>query len=352
MPQNSIDPQFVDSTKIVKYQSINGQVLKELFNAGILWVKTNQQTINSLNVFPVPDGDTGTNMFLTLKSAYSEVSDNNEQNIGRIARLISQGALMGARGNSGVILSQLLRGFARVLDDQPEMDAQLFIQALNESRNTAYKGVVRPVEGTILTVAKDIAQAAENAFTISTDLAEILTIIIKEADKSVQNTPNLLPILKQAGVVDSGGKGLYFFLEGMQRFINNLPLELEASALDINTSTPVDKLLNFNDAIEPGQDFEIVVDFTPTNPLDLKQFYAELSEIGTSIQLGEGENLYRMHIHTSTANQYLPLEYVKKYGTIKKVYIENLLEQIGNQHEQNEISKPSIKEGQIAVIAV
>jgi DAK2 domain fusion protein YloV len=352
MPQNTIDPQFVDSTKIVKYQSINGQVLKELFNAGILWVKTNQQTINSLNVFPVPDGDTGTNMFLTLKSAYSEVSDNNEQNIGRIARLISQGALMGARGNSGVILSQLLRGFARVLDDQPEMDAQLFIQALNESRNTAYKGVVRPVEGTILTVAKDIAQAAENAFTISTDLAEILTIIIKEADKSVQNTPNLLPILKQAGVVDSGGKGLYFFLEGMQRFINNLPLELEASALDINTSTPVDKLLNFNDAIEPGQDFEIVVDFTPTNPLDLKQFYAELSEIGTSIQLGEGENLYRMHIHTSTANQYLPLEYVKKYGTIKKVYIENLLEQIGNQHEQNEISKPSIKEGQIAVIAV
>jgi DAK2 domain fusion protein YloV len=208
------------------------------------------------------------------------------------------------------------------------------------------------VEGTILTVAKDIAQAAEDAFTISSNLVEILEIIVREADKSVQNTPNLLPILKQAGVVDAGGKGLFFFLEGMLRFINNLPLDIDGTTLETLPQTPVDKMLDINEVIEPGQDFEIIVDFTPSIPLNLNQFYADLSEIGTSIQLGEGENMYRMHIHVSTEKQYLPLEYVKKHGTIKKVYIENLIEQIEKRKRESVNSKPSIKEGQIAVIAV
>jgi hypothetical protein len=202
LPSN--EPLKVGTSGFSKKMSIDGQDFKRLFNAGIAWVKSNQQTINSLNVFPVPDGDTGTNMFLTLKSAYGEVADSHESNIGKIAHQISQGALMGARGNSGVILSQLLRGFARVLDDQQVMDGALFVRALHESRNTAYKGVVIPVEGTILTVAKDIAKAAEDALQISPILAEMLEIIVREADKSVKNTPELLPILKQAGVVDSG----------------------------------------------------------------------------------------------------------------------------------------------------
>ena len=352
MPQNNNSQQFVDSTQSVNFQKIDGQDLKKLLNSGILWIKSNQQIINSLNVFPVPDGDTGTNMFLTLKSAYGEIAESEEQNIGKIARLIAQGALMGARGNSGVILSQLLRGFARILDDQPFMDAQLFIRALNESRSTAYKGVVRPVEGTILTVAKDIAQAAEDASLISSNLVEILEIIVKEADKSVQNTPELLPILKQAGVVDSGGKGLFFFFEGMLRFIKNLSLDLDGASQDTQLLTPIDKMININKIIEPGQDFEVVVDFSPSRSLNLKQFYTELSEIGTSIQLGEGEEMDRLHIHVSTENQYLPLEYVKKHGTIKKVYFENLKEQMDKQKRDSLNSKPSIKEGQIAVVAV
>lgn len=352
MPHNNKSPQVVDSTQSINYQKINGQDFKKLINAGILWIKSNQQTINSLNVFPVPDGDTGTNMFLTLKSAYSEISDNNEQNIGKIAHQISQGALMGARGNSGVILSQLLRGFARALDDQAVMDAQLFILGLNESRNTAYKGVVRPVEGTILTVAKDIAKAAEDALVISSNLVEILEIIVREADKSVKNTPELLPILKQAGVVDAGGKGLFFFLEGMLRFIKNLPIELNENLLESHPTAAIDKMANVDEVIEPGQDYEIVVDFTPSVPLNLNQFYADLSEIGTSIQLGEGENMYRMHIHVSTENQNLPLEYIRKHGNIKKVYIENLIEQMEKRKQEFIITQPSIKEGQIAVIAV
>lgn len=349
---HSNEPLKVEKSSNSKKISIDGQEFKQLFNAGIAWVKSNQQTINSLNVFPVPDGDTGTNMFLTLKSAYAEIAESHEKNIGRIARQISQGALMGARGNSGVILSQLLRGFSRVLDDQPTMDGALFIRALHESRNTAYKGVVRPVEGTILTVAKDIAKAAEEALQISPVLGEILEIIVREADKSVKNTPELLPILKQAGVVDSGGKGLFFFLEGILRYIKGQPVDLNGGAQVDLAPVALEKMMNFEENIEPGQDYEIVVDFTPSHPLDLTRFYNELSEIGTSIQIGEGEDMYRMHIHVSSENQFLPIEYVKKFGNIQKVYIENLMEQMAKKKAEEKVLSPSIQPGQIAVIAV
>ncbi len=142
---------------------IDGQAAKWLTRAGLIWLRTNQESVNALNVFPVPDGDTGTNMVLTMQSAYNEVLDLPERNIGRMIHAVAHGALMGARGNSGVILSQLWRGFARALDDHDSLDAATFVQAFVEARDTAYRGVVRPVEGTILTVAKDIATAAEGA---------------------------------------------------------------------------------------------------------------------------------------------------------------------------------------------
>ena len=142
---------------------LDGQGLRDLVEAGMIWLKTNQQIVNALNVFPVPDGDTGTNMVLTMQAAYRRDCQFGEKNIGKMAHGVAQGALMGARGNSGVILSQLWRGFARTLDNLETMDADLLVRAMAESRNTAYKGVVRPVEGTILTVAKDLAAAAEKA---------------------------------------------------------------------------------------------------------------------------------------------------------------------------------------------
>lgn len=328
--------------------TLNGKQLKTLFRASLQWLKSNQQLVNSLNVFPVPDGDTGTNMFLTLQSAYNEIADLEETNIGKTARLLSQGALMGARGNSGVILSQLLRGFARTLDDNENMDAALLVKALAESRNTAYKGVVRPVEGTILTVAKDIAQASQDKLKDSVDLVEILSDLVKQADKSVKNTPELLPILKQAGVVDSGGKGLFLILEGMLRYINNLPVEVD-SVLQKNL-LPIQQinLQNVNESIEPGQDFEIVIDFSPNVEFSLENFYSGLSEIGTSVQVGEGDDIYRMHIHVSKEKKYEPIEYVGKKGIIKKVYIENLNDQVNNS--VNQVS--AIKPGQIALVAV
>src|SRR5512146_997795 len=218
-------PATMDGRQLAKESLLDGQGLKALIEAGMAWLKTNQQTVNALNVFPVPDGDTGTNMVLTIQAAYNEIAKSGEKNIGKIAHAIAQGALMGARGNSGVILSQLFRGFARSLDNLETMDSPLLIKALSEARNTAYKGVVRPVEGTILTVAKDVSMAAEKTLAETDDMNIILERIVAAADESVKHTPELLPILKQAGVVDSGGKGLFYILEGMLRYLKGQSLE-------------------------------------------------------------------------------------------------------------------------------
>ena len=190
-----------------------------------MWLKTNQQAVNSLNVFPVPDGDTGTNMVLTMQAAFEEVENSAVDNVGQLAHAIARGALMGARGNSGVILSQIWRGFARALNDMPTMDVTTLAKALSEAKETAYKGVVRPVEGTILTVIKDIATQAEVSVQRTTSFTEVLFDIVQAAEASLERTPELLPILKQAGVVDSGGKGLVCIFEGMWRFINGDALD-------------------------------------------------------------------------------------------------------------------------------
>ena len=352
MSKNEVPPVEIAQPIIAPVYSIDGSDLKKLFFAALIWLKNHQPVINSLNVFPVPDGDTGTNMFLTMQSAYNEIAESREKNLGKVIHLVAQGALMGARGNSGVILSQLLRGFARALDENETMNADLLVKAFAESRNTAYKGVVRPVEGTILTVSKDVAKAAEDSVTKGTDLIQILEEVLVAADASVKNTPNLLPILKQAGVVDSGGKGLFIILEGMLRHATGKPVDMEAS--EINAMTVNLESVKFNELhneIEEGQDFEIVVDFKPQGELDLQKFYEELSQIGTSIQVGEGDEIYRMHIHVPTDNKFEPIELVNKYGSVQKVYIENLLEQMGQESKDEDFSN-SVEDGQIAVVAI
>jgi DAK2 domain fusion protein YloV len=331
---------------------IDGQALKRLVEAGLTWLRANQQMVNALNVFPVPDGDTGTNMVLTMQSAYNEIDRLGLRGIGEMAAAVSQGALMGARGNSGVILSQLWRGFARALHGHEVLDGPVLVHAFAEARDTAYKGVVRPVEGTILTVAKDAAAAASEALKTSDDPCEILARVVLEADASVQRTPELLPVLKQAGVVDSGGKGLYFILEGMLRFV-------QGESLDTPTATvqPLSamNLENTMDSIEPGQDYEVVVDFVPREALDLPKFYSELEKIGSSIQVGEGEGMYRMHIHVPTEKRYEPIDFVMTLGTITKIAMENLLAQMeGIDHKASgaRIEVVKIEPGQIAVVAV
>ncbi|RPJ23425.1 MAG: DAK2 domain-containing protein [Chloroflexi bacterium] len=343
----------VDTARVEKLrkQPINGQSMKRLIEAGLTWLRTNQQTVNALNVFPVPDGDTGTNMVLTMQSAWNEIKDLGHRNIGDMAGAVSKGALMGARGNSGVILSQLWRGFARGVHGKDILDGPTLVKAFGEARDTAYKGVVRPVEGTILTVAKEVALATEAASASTQDAIEILKIAVKAADEAVQKTPDLLPVLKQAGVVDSGGKGLFFILEGMLRHVYGESLETPLMTVQPISSMQMQDAM---EDVEEGQDYEVVVDFLPPSDFDLQVFYRRLEEMGTSIQVGEGEGMYRMHIHVPLDKRYEPIDYIMGIGTITKVAMENLLAQMDDiqRSKASHTSFTKVEPGQIAVVVV
>jgi DAK2 domain fusion protein YloV len=344
----------VNPTRVEKLRKvqIDGQSLKRLVEAGWMWLRTNQQIVNSLNVFPVPDGDTGTNMSLTLTAAYNEIKDSGEKHFGKMAGMVAKGALMGARGNSGVILSQLWRGFARGVQDHETLDAETLVKAFAEMRDTAYKGVVKPIEGTILTVAKGIASGTESGLGSAKDAIDILEVAVQSANESVEQTPELLPVLKQAGVVDSGGKGLYFILEGMLRHVYGEPLDTPLANVQSLSA------MNFENAmqeVEDGQDYEVVVDFFPNDGFQLQSFYNKLEEMGTSIQVGEGDGMYRMHIHVPLEKRYEPIDYIMGIGTITKVAMENLLAQmddISKSAHQQPIKFNAVEAGQIAVVVV
>jgi DAK2 domain fusion protein YloV len=232
------------------------------------------------------------------------------------------------------------------------LDGPSLAHAFVVARDTAYQGVVRPVEGTILTVAKDIANIAQATLEESEDPITILEKVVEEADRSVTRTPDLLDVLKKAGVVDAGGKGLFYILEGMLRYINGQPLDTPETSIQPLSKMHLDDTL---ETIEEGQDYEVVVDFRPHAPLNLQDFYSNLEEIGTSIQVGEGEGLYRMHIHVETDKRYEPIDYTMTLGTITKVHIENLMEQmeeIERQAKGSSLKLTPLEPGQIAVIAV
>src|SRR5512142_460623 len=340
-----------DPTRLARLRGrpYDGQALKRLVEAGLTWLKTNQQTVNALNVFPVPDGDTGTNMTLTMTSAWNEIKDSGERHAGRMAAMVAKGALMGARGNSGVILSQLWRGFARGLQDHEVIDGPGLARALADARDTAYKGVVKPVEGTILTVAKDTA-AAEAALQQTQDPIDILERCVTAADESVNHTPELLPVLKQAGVVDSGGKGLFYVLEGSLRHIYGEPLDAPIATVQPLSSLKFD---NAMEAVEEGQDYEVVVDFFPNSQFELRRFYDRLEQMGTSIQVGEGEGMYRMHIHVPLDKRYEPVDYVMSIGTITKVAMENLVAQMNDlQGRGMKLDLAKVQPNQVGVVVV
>jgi DAK2 domain fusion protein YloV len=290
-------------------------------------------------------------MVLTMQSAWNEIKDLGQRNITDMAGAVSKGALMGARGNSGVILSQLWRGFARGVHGKDILDAPTLVKAFSEARDTAYKGVVRPVEGTILTVARGVAEATQAALASTQDPIEILEIAVKAADEAVQKTPDLLPVLKQAGVVDSGGKGLFFILEGMLRHVYGESLETPMMSVQPISSMQMQDAM---ETVEEGQDYEVVVDFMPSNEFDLQKFYGRLEEMGTSIQVGEGEGMYRMHIHVPLDKRYEPIDYIMGIGTITKVAMENLLAQMDDiqKSKASRIQFALVEPGHIAVVVV
>ncbi|MCJ7732985.1 MAG: DAK2 domain-containing protein [Anaerolineales bacterium] len=341
-----------DEQVITKTQPFDGVKYKELMNAGLTWLRTNQESVNALNVFPVPDGDTGTNMVLTLQAAYNEILNSPVTDVGVLSGKLAHGALMGARGNSGVILSQIWRGFSKGVEKCKSLDGKCLVEGLKQARDTAYKGVVRPVEGTILTVCKDMALAAEQGLKETDDPYQLLKIVTDAAQVSVDHTPELLEVLKEAGVVDAGGKGLMHIFEGMVRYLDGEPLDIEPVYVQPLSVIGQQEAMN---SAEPGQDYEVIVDFQPHKPLELGSFYEGLEEIGTSIQVGEGDGIYRMHIHVPTDKRYEPIDYTMTLGTITKVHIENLMIQMdslagGPAEEPLKFAK--VSPGEVALVTI
>ena len=294
-----------------------------MVQASLSWLRANQQAVNALNVFPVPDGDTGTNMLLTMQAAWAEVEKIEGAAIHRIAQAVAHGALMGARGNSGVILSQLWRGFARGLDGKASLNAADLAVAMREGCSTAYKGVIKPVEGTILSVSRAAADAAESAAKATSDLLFIFEQVLAATQEAVARTPAQLEILRQAGVVDAGGQGLAVIFEGMLRHLRGEPVDVEPIAVT-RAFAPGIHLAG----IEEGQDYELIFDLKPRPNLDWDAMYEDLAKFGTSIQVGGGDDALKVRIHVPTANFYPTQEYAFSLGTITRIAIENLQDQM------------------------
>jgi len=307
--------------------TLDGHDLKCMVAAALSWLRQHQAEINALNVFPVPDGDTGTNMMLTMTSAWNEIAELQEENVGRLAGKVAHGALMGARGNSGVILSQILRGFARGLDTKAHLSVADMPVALHEAKETAYKGVVKPVEGTILTVVREVAEETTLAAQESEDIQYIFERMVQRAKSAVARTPQLLPVLRQAGVVDSGGQGLFVILEGMLRFMQGLSVEkLELSAAGTTLAMPVHTVPH-HDLITEGLDFDSdypydVQFIVAGSELDVAGMRATIEAMGDSALVVGDVQTVKVHVHVLDPG--VPISYGAKCGSLRDVVVEDM----------------------------
>jgi DAK2 domain fusion protein YloV len=335
---------------------VDGQGLKRLVEASLLWLHYHQPGINALNVFPVPDGDTGTNMLLTMQGAWHEIEHSPEENVGKIAQLVAHGALMGARGNSGVILSQLWRGFARSLDSKPKFGAVDLADAMREASETAYKGVLKPVEGTILTVSRAVAEATEMARREEDDLFVILDQIVAAAKEAVANTPNLLPVLKQAGVVDSGGQGLSVILEGMLRYLRGESLESDRvveATIDLKEKVQADAAIDAGDVAQ-GYSYDVQCIIKGHN-LDVEEARKKIGELGLStLVVGDAETI-KVHVHVPRPS--VVLAYAETIGRLHDVVVEDMAAQyqqylLGRSAPPIQAPTYNVKPGDIATLAV
>ena len=295
----------------------DGQGLKRLLNAGLQWLEQHTAAINSLNVFPVPDGDTGTNMYLTLQAACQEIADRPDRQAATIAHYAARGALMGARGNSGVILSQILRGMAQGLADKEDFSAAEFAAALDLGAAVAYQAVIKPVEGTILTVIRELGSASVEAAPQLADLRELFQYIVHVARESVARTPTLLPILREAGVVDAGGQGLFVIIEGMARYLQGQAMESDRAltqAVDLQTAALAEESY--------GYDVQFVLE---GSDLDISQIRADMTAMGDCLLVVGDKTAVKVHVHTPSPGD--PLNYGVKLGALSRVIVENMQEQ-------------------------
>lgn len=308
-----------------KWLHCTGPQLRKMARAGLVWLERNRDHVNSLNVFPVPDGDTGTNMLLTMRSAYARIEAGDENHVGKVAGQLAQGALMGARGNSGVILSQIWRGLAAGLSSVETFTTADLAQAFQMASDTAYKGVMRPVEGTILTVIREGAAEAADAARKSEDLRFMLERILERCQQALERTPDLLPILRQAGVVDSGGQGLVYILEGMMRYAQGeLSLDEQAEARAAAEPVSAQAL-----AVPEGGSLEFPYDvqfiLTGRN-LNVSQVRARIDAMGDSTVVVGDSSTIKVHIHVKDPGE--PLSYGISLGQISDVVVENMQEQM------------------------
>ncbi|HMM69791.1 DAK2 domain-containing protein [Gudongella oleilytica] len=311
----------------MKTTSIDGNLLKIMLESAALMLEENKEEVNSLNVFPVPDGDTGTNMLLTIKSALKQGLQVDENNASKVALAASQGSLMGARGNSGVILSQLFRGLASGIGENEKIDSRIMAEALKRAADTAYKAVMKPTEGTILTVARECGERAMEIYDLHEDLADLMEEVIKHGNDVLKKTPDMLPVLKQAGVVDAGGKGLiYIFLGALQA----LKGETVVTVPRIDKISPIKEAPKRREYIETDDiKFGYCTEFMiNTINGDAESFRDELAIFGDSLLVVGGEGLIKVHVHTNNPGQVL--EKALLIGELSDIKIDNMR----YQHEE------------------
>lgn len=327
-------------------QFVDGQDLKQLVSAGLAWLRHHQEAINALNVFPVPDGDTGINMVLTMQSAWQEIADSPERAVGKVAQMVAHGALMGARGNSGVILSQIWRGLARGLDGKEVMTGSDLAAAVDLGAKTAYKGVIHPVEGTILTVAREMAEEALEAAKRTQDARIILEHMVARAQDAVNRTPTMLPVLAEAGVVDAGGQGLYIILEGMLRYLKG-----ESVAEDLRLMRAAD-LAAVHAQAEAGYGYDVQFIIVGQG-LDVAAIRADIDAMGEcALVVGEPTTV-KVHVHVPDPG--VPISYAVKLGSLRDVVVEDMQAQYQEfvaGRERPPVVGPPMASTEIGVVAV
>ncbi|CEA02747.1 DAK2 domain protein [Metalysinibacillus saudimassiliensis] len=310
-------------------QFLDGVKFAEMVQMGAHHLYQNANYVDSLNVFPVPDGDTGTNMNLSMTSGAKETETQASEHIGKTAQALSKGLLMGARGNSGVILSQLFRGFGKSIESLEKIDAKQFAQAFQAGVDTAYKAVMKPVEGTILTVARVAAEKGMQLAETETDIIALMEGFTKEAKIALDSTPDLLPVLKEVGVVDSGGQGLLFVYEGFLASLKGeaLPEKNDATLNDL-ISAEHHRVQDFmsTDDIVFGYCTEIMVRFEDDKePFNEDDFRNALAELGDSLLVISDDEVAKVHVHTETPGNVMTIG--QKYGSLIKIKVDNMREQ-------------------------
>lgn len=326
-------------------KQINGLDLKKMLINGHGLLNKNKESINVLNTFPVPDGDTGTNMELTMRSALAELEKVREDSVSSMAGALATGSLLGARGNSGVILSQLFRGFTRALEGKREIGPREFAAALQEGVNTAYKAVMKPVEGTILTVARESAKMAQAVAAKGADFETLMAEVVAHAAAVLEKTPDMLPVLKEAGVVDAGGKGLLHIYEGFLSYFRGEVIEAEDTMAGIGQPAKPQEFFRTED-IKFAYCTELVVKGSRLNPDHIREI---LSDLGDSLLAVGDDKVVKVHIHSNNPGQVL--EKCLLFGTLHDIKIDNMHEQHQEILFESRADEPQAADG-IAVIAV